>query len=82
MWDCHSAVFQVFQVSYGSRPTSEYPGVTVRGQVDGSESERSAEANAIASTACANPAYAGGDQGQEYFEPMINSGSLNEPVVL
>ena len=39
-------------------------------------------ANAIASTACANPAYAGGDQGQECFEPVIHSGSLTEHVIL
>ena len=36
---------------------------------------------AVASTACANPAYAGGDQGQKCFEPTNPSGGLIKQVI-
>ena len=77
--DDHS---EVFQVSRNRRSTAEYPGVTVRGQAMVQSWRCQQQANAIASTACANPAYAGGDKGQDSFEPMIYSGSLTERLIL
>ena len=77
--DDHS---EVFQVSRNRRSTAEYPGVTVRGQMVVQSQSCQPRATAIASTECANPAYAGGDKGQESFEPMIHSGSLTERVIL
>ena len=80
--DGHS---EVFQVSRNRRSTAEYPGVTVRGQMVVQSQSCQQRATAIASTECANPAYAGGDKGQESFEPfepMIHSGSLTECVIL
>ena len=77
--DDHS---EVFQVSRNHRSTAEYPGVTVRGQALVQDRRCQQPANAIASTACANPASAGGDEGPDSFEPMIYSGSLTERLIL